>query len=507
MSAFGIRDKMSRQTQRSGLFGRGLLYVVIWSLQLIVGVLVSPILAHILPKEEFGALASGIALHQVMSILALLGIDKALVLQRKEDDDSRGARKLITVGISLSLLTACCFGLTSPIWRGALGFAEYPDLVLIVVMWTGPAAAIQVMLALLLAEDKFREFALLSGASALGGQFIGLILLATVENDVITYAWGGVISQACAMVVGIIFTRPLPISRRDWQVTKRAIRLGFPLSVAGLAFLLLSAGDRIIVQVILGSGEVARYQVAYIVGSVVILLLTFVSSAWMPHFAAERDAVQRYEMAVECRNDLYRILMPVVLAVTLAAPLLLEVVSPRSFMTESLLSVVFLVAVASFPFASSVASNQLLVTEHRGYTVGIITAVAAIANIIANFILIPVAGILGAAIATVGAYWLLAALQGRALVRNGIWRRPPIALSVVLPVVVSSAAASTYLPQTLGWNVVRLLLALGCLPWFCLALYRARQDKNRANTPSATDLASRSSALDTGTPSDGGALP
>ena len=46
----------------SVLFGRGLLYVVVWSMQLVVSSLISPVLAHLMPPAEFGVLASAIAL-------------------------------------------------------------------------------------------------------------------------------------------------------------------------------------------------------------------------------------------------------------------------------------------------------------------------------------------------------------------------------------------------------------------------------------------------------------
>ncbi|MBC7724582.1 MAG: oligosaccharide flippase family protein [Burkholderiaceae bacterium] len=110
---------------QSGLFGRGLLYVVVWSLQLVAGTVISPVLAHLLGPTQFGALASAIALHQVLSVLALLGLDQALVLQRAEDSDSARARGLVMVGISFSLMVAIVVGATAPLWRDALGFGDF----------------------------------------------------------------------------------------------------------------------------------------------------------------------------------------------------------------------------------------------------------------------------------------------------------------------------------------------------------------------------------------------
>ncbi|WFR66461.1 oligosaccharide flippase family protein [Curtobacterium flaccumfaciens] len=100
----------------SVLFGRGLLYVVVWSMQLVVSSLVSPVLAHLMPPAEFGVLASAIALYQALVVVAVAGIDQASVLQRAEDGDDRRARGLLTVGIVTAGLVTAAALVTIPLW-------------------------------------------------------------------------------------------------------------------------------------------------------------------------------------------------------------------------------------------------------------------------------------------------------------------------------------------------------------------------------------------------------
>ncbi|WP_104201258.1 oligosaccharide flippase family protein [Cryobacterium sp. Y29] len=458
----------------SHLFGRGLLYVMVWSLQLVAGTIVSPILAHVMGPAEFGALASAIALHQVLSVLALIGLDQALVLQRGEDGHTDRARGIMAVGIVIALVVALIAGGTAPLWRDALGFGDYPALVFAVVLWTLPAATVQIVLALLLAEDRLGSFALVSVLAAVGGLVVGVVLLLTVRNDAATYAIGGVVSQTVAMIIGLIVTRPVLRGLLDWPVAWRAIKLGVPLALGGLAIFVLNAGDRIVIQRILGPEEVGRYQIAYVVGSVVILLLTFTSSAWTPRFAALRDESQRWLLAVQSRNELYRLLMPMVAGVTLAAPLLLRIVAPPSFRPESLTLIVFLVAISAFPVAAGGATGRLLITLRRGKTIGLIASVAAAGNIGLNILLVPIYGLLGSALATLLAFCALAALQRLALPDRPAFARPPTRLMCAVAVTLLIAGGSVLLPQTLGWNVARLVVAVLCLPWFVGALRRAR---------------------------------
>jgi O-antigen/teichoic acid export membrane protein len=503
----GPRDDLQgasgRPESASPLFGRGMLYTLIWSLQLVAATIVSPMLTHVLSPAAFGALATAIALHQVISVLALLGIDSAVVLERSEDSDGHAARGLVAVGIAISFVVTLVFVVSLPLWEDSLGFGSFHSLLLAVVLWTGPTAALQVVQALLLTEDRFRPFALVGTIAAVGGQVVGLILLFTVRADVAIYAWGGVGAQFVAMIVGIIVIRPSVRGLVNWPVARRAISLGIPLAFAGLSWIVLSAADRLIIQVIQGPEQVARYQVGYIVGSVVITLLLFTHGAWAPQFAALRTNAERSALATRSRDQLYRLLLPTLLGITLAAPSVLRVVAPASFTPGPLTLVVFLVAFSAFPVAAELASAQILIVERRGKTIGILTAVAALINIALNFALVPLIGIVGAAIATTVAFAALALFQRRVLPHEMPWKRPPTRLIVAIGLCAAAGGASILIPQTLVWNLIRLALAVACLPWFFWSFNRARRTSDTEPTRSSRGghaAPHRNAAADEGTP-------
>jgi len=482
---------VSHEEGGSPLFGRHLLYVVILASQLIAATVVSPIVAHVMGPVEFGALATAIALHQMLGVLALVGIDKALVLQRAEDSTGGPSQGLVTVGITISLGVCLLFGVTAPLWRDALGVGDNPALATAVLLWTFPTAAVQVMLALLLTEDRIRPFCLVSVIAAIGGQVGGIALLFTVDDNATTYIWGGVASQFAAMAIAMVATRPKLRGLLAGAVAWKAIRLGIPLALSGMAYFVLEAGDRIIIRRELGAAEVGRYQIAYVVGSVVILLLVFTGYAWSPRFAEVRDKSKRWALAAQSRDSLYRLLIPAILGITLAAPMTLRIVAPPSFQPSSLTVVVFVVALAAFPVAASGATGQLLITLRRGKAVGLVTGAAAVANVVLNLLLVPIIGIVGAAIATLAAYMLLAFVQRRVLPAVPVWRKPPVRLVIGIAAAISVSAASLLLPQSLPWNVAQFAVAVACLPWFLLNLARARRGPSEGRPLAASAFASR----------------
>ncbi|RKR76682.1 oligosaccharide flippase family protein [Frondihabitans australicus] len=466
------------------LFGRGLLYVVVFSLQLVVGSLISPFLTHIISPAQFGALSSGIALFQVLSVAALIGLDEALVLQRADDrksgGDDRSARGLVTVAMAVAFGVTGLALLTLPLWAGALGFDGYHVLLIAVILWTAPSASVTAMLALLVAQDRLRPFAIVSIISAVGGSIVGMVLLLTVHRDATTYAWGGVVCQFVAMGIGIAVVRPTFEGFRQWAVTTRAVRLGVPLALGSLAFFVLNAGDRIVIQRELGSVQVGRYQVAYTIGSAVVILLNFTNNAWTPHFAALKSDVSRYLLAMRSRDELYRLLVPIVIAVTLASPLALRIVAPASYEQSGLTLVVLLVALTAFPVAASGAAQRLLVVQRRGKTVGLTAGIAAVVNIVVNLILVPPMGITGAAVATLVSYTLLAVLQVQLLPDRRMWKGAPPRLVLAVAASIAIAAASMLIPETLDWNIAKAAAAVACIPWFVVRLLAARRGASEA---------------------------
>jgi O-antigen/teichoic acid export membrane protein len=285
------------------------------------------------------------------------------------------------------------------------------------------------------------------------------------------------------MAIALLVARPRLAGLVDWPVAWRALKLGVPLALSGLAGFVLNAGDRIIVQRELGAAEVGRYQVAYTVGYVVVLLLSFTSSAWTPRFAELRDPEHRWRLSTQSRDSLYRLLVPVILGITLGAPIALRIVAPPSYGQEGLLVVVFLVALSAFPVAASGASGRVLITARRGKTLALIAGTAAVLNVVLNLAFVPWMGIAGAALATVLSFTFLAAVQVRVLPDTPVWRRPPTRLVVEMATAIAVSAATVLLPQSSTWNLLRLAVAVACIPWLWTRLRTARHAPDEHQPP------------------------
>lgn len=463
------------EAAQQGLFGRGMLFASVFFLQTAAAVVVSPILAHRLGPGGFGELAAALATFQVLTVVAVLGMDKAITIQVAEDRHDLTGRGLLTVSMSLAVGLVGVAALTSPLWSSAAGLDRTPGLIGVTLLWIGLCSALQTVLALLMAQDRLGPFAAITATGAVGGQVLGLGAVFLWRADTVSYLWGTVLAQVIAVVAGVAVTRPRLRGLAEVPAAVRAVQLGGPLMAGGLAAVVLNSGDRFVINSLLGPDSLGRYQVAYTIGFILVMMVAWVTTAWVPRYAMLADVSDRMELARRARGQLHGLAVPMVVGVTLAAPLALRIFAPSSFSPDSLPPLVLLVAISVFPYVASSVTTMELVVLRRGRGLAVVAAAAAVLNIGLNFLLIPVAGLNGSALATVIALTFVAVMQDKVLLRGHAWPAASRKQWALIVVSSSAAACTLLLPPTPLWIGVRFVGALVCVPWVLWRLKLARK--------------------------------
>ncbi len=227
---------------------------------------------------------------------------------------------------------------------------------------------------------------------------------------------GHLIAQSAAATVALIVARPMLLRRRDFPMLAGALRYSVGLIPAALAAFVLDTSDRLIVHADLGPAAVARYAVAYNVANLTMVLLYVLNTAWMPRVFALGDIRVRASVLAKSRDLLYALLIPVVVGLCAASPIILSIWVPAGYHPDGLLVIVAIVAITAFPFAGMMAAMRVLLFSGNTAAVGVSTALAALVNIGLNVLLVPKLGIAGASLATLCAngvlFGLLAAVRG-----------------------------------------------------------------------------------------------
>jgi len=458
-------SQTTSSTTVAQMFGRDAAYMMLWAVQLLGAALCTPLITRALGLAEFGAVTTANAVMQVLFIVAGLGLQPAVQRAYAGMGGPAAARRLVTVVLAAAAGVSALAWISLSWWSGPLTMAGQRDVLRLAVVWAGLSAATAATLALLRSQDRLAAFAVVSLLQSIVAEVVSLGLVQLRNGGAADFLAGQVAAQTVALLLGLFLVRPLPIGGRDRPLVADALRFALPLVPSILSTFVLSTSDRFIVEASLGSDAVARYQVAYNVAAMPMLLLSVLSAAWMPRFFRLSDVGERRVVLAASRDALYRLLIPVMVGFAAATPLVLRLWAPPSYRPETLQLVACLVLATTVPFAAQLAVTRALMAAGHTRAIAAANIAAAAANIAGNLLLVPVWGLAGSALATLGAYLLLHAVLATAA-RSSQVAGPLPGLRAGLAAATAVTVLFAVVPQTGLVLAARGVLTLAAIGWF-----------------------------------------
>jgi O-antigen/teichoic acid export membrane protein len=441
-----------------GLFGRDLLYVLLWAAQIGAVALFTPITTRLLGPSRYGQAAVAVALMQVLFAVGTFQLQTAIQRAHARNGE-QAARVLISLAIVIALITLAVADLTGPLWSPLTGGHGYTATIRYAVMWAALSAVTNAGLGLIRSRDRLGQFAIVSFAQSVFAEAVAVGLVFLVRRTASEYVFGQMAAQAMAMGLALCFARPILPRWRDAAIVTGALRYSAALVPAALGVFVIDVSDRFVIHGDLGSAAVGRYAVARNVGGLAIMLLVALNNAWMPRvFRLPSGALRRAVLGAS-RNAIYAMLIPAMLGWTLVSPLLLELFAPASYRPEGLVRIVVLISVTSFPAAAAASATRVILCSGRTAPLGTATVLAAAVNLGLNFLLVPILGIEGSALATLIAYTVRWALL--ALVAARVARLPALPVSLLLGMLASIGAEFALAELPNAGPLVALRVVLG----------------------------------------------
>jgi O-antigen/teichoic acid export membrane protein len=484
-SADDTSSELNVHSHLSQLFGRDSIYLLLWALQLGLAAVVTPLATRLLGTESFGAVVAANAVMQILFVVVCLGLSTGVEKRFFQPGGPEEARRLVTLSILLAVVFTAAVAGTGSLWCRSLGFSSYTPALQYAVLWAGVSGVTAVGLSLLRSQDRLLPFSIVSLLQSVVAEVTSLALVVWWAPTPAHFILGQLLAQLVAIAWVLGSVRPALPRRSDLALAGSTLRYTIPLVPAALSSFALTSADRLIVQKQLGEVEVARYQIAYNIGSIPILLLALLSGAWMPRFFSLGGSADRGMLLAAARDALFRLLIPVTLGLSLGAPLVLRVWAPPSYHPDRLLVVLFLVVISSVPFAAGLSAIRVLLMTGQTTAIAVASLVAAAANIGLNIVMVSAYGLAGAAGATLLSYALLhLLLEMRARVALPT-PRSSMRLVAGLLVSVAGCWGLALVPQTPVFQVIRGVGAAACLTWFVVSARRLSRSKKTPGTPAA----------------------
>jgi len=196
----------------------------------------------------------------------------------------------------------------------------------------------------------------------------------------------------------------------DWTLNKQMMRYAFPVMIASIAFAINEGIDRVLIESILpddiGEAEAGRYSACYKVGIFMVLFRMAYSLGIEPFFfnyAKNEDAQIKYatitKYFIMCGSATF---LFIIVFVDIFKPFLI----PKQEYWSAMEIVPYIV-LANFLLGIYTNFSVWYKLQDKTYVGAVISLIGAVVTIGLNYILIPIMGIVGAAITSLTAYFLM----------------------------------------------------------------------------------------------------
>lgn len=372
-----------------------------------MGLLIGVWVARYLGPEQFGKLNYGQAYIAIFAVLVNLGLDttlvKELVSQPAKQNKLIGTSFILRVaGALLAIMLAVLVSYISDYKQDQTSF------IIIAILSTGMLfQAVDVVELYLQSHLQSKVSVILKNiAYILSSAFKVYLLL--YGYGLLYFALAIVIDLGLAAIFLAAYTQSkLPIHFGKWQFDKVMARSlltdSWPLIVSALAVILYMRMDQLMLKYMLGSAAVGNYSAAVRITEIFFFVPMIITNSVFPTLVKAREQNNLYHAKlIRLYSVLLYLSLSMAIAISLLSPFIIYTLYGEQYQDAA--GVLQIHIWSSIFVYLGVASNQQLVIENKSKVTLYRTFIGLTVNLSLNIILIPLYGVIGAAIGTMISY-------------------------------------------------------------------------------------------------------
>lgn len=377
-----------------------------------INFLLVPFYTNIFLPEQYGIITNIYAFVGIMNIVYIYGMDSAYLkfasTQEIGDKKDNFSTPFISIFFTSLFLSFGIYAANVPLNNLLAVPAHYHYLMLLAILVLFLDANTVVPFIKLRLERKAKKFAAFKIVSILINVGLTLVLIIGLKMGIEAVF----ISNVAASVAALVLLLPDILTELKFSFKKelfrRLVKFGLPYLPAGFSLMLIQVIDRPIMEHLQGLAVLGIYQANYKLGIFMMLFVNMFQFAWQPFFlqnAKEKNAKEMFSKVLT-----YFMIAGSLILITLSLfinDLVQLKIFGRTIIGPDYWSGTFIVPVVLLAYLFNgfyVIFNAGIYIKEKSIYAPIVTSIAAMSNILFNLILIPLFGIMGAALATLISY-------------------------------------------------------------------------------------------------------
>jgi len=378
---------------------------------------VSLVSSFIFSTYEFGVYSNIYAYIAFLNIVYIYGMDAAF-LKYKSVSEFSEEKKVFSTPYIFVTITTLVFSLIIlllkvPLSDGMSVPFQYSYLLNYVILILIFDTLALVPFSNLRLQRKAGKFALIKTLNILINLGLNIYLIIVLDYGIEGIFISNTIASAFSFVALLPEIVKYFIPKIDFDLLKKMLKFGIPYLPASIAATIVQVIDRPILVRLAGESALGIYQANYKLGIFMMLFVQMFQYAWQPFFLnnAKDENAKRLFSKILTIYVIASSLILVILSLFISDFAKIEIYGGRTIIGQEFLSGLYIVPVVllAYVFHGMYVNFQAgIYIEEKTKYFPLVTGAGALINIVVNILLIPSIGIMGAAVATLTSYFVMA---------------------------------------------------------------------------------------------------
>lgn len=359
-----------------------------------------PIYTASLSTSDYGTadLVSTIA----MVLVPILTLNIGEAVMRFSLDENADYNKIMSVGIAIAIISTCIGFFTIPLWNKIEQISQYSFYIALYCITQG---VYQIVVCYLRGTERLTSFAFSNIIHVLSTAILNILLLVIFKGGLkgyfTAYILGYIIGSLYAIYSGKILK---VLCNFKWEVSlsKAMVKYSIVLVPTSLMWWIMNSSDRIMVTAMIGTAANGIYAVAYKVPTIVSTMSTVFNQAWSYSAIREDKSNDREEFNNQMFDSFIKFQLLITAGLLMIIKPFISIYVSSSYFESWKYTPYLLVGYLFMSLGTFLSTSYTVNKDSKGFLVSGMTGAGV--NIILNFILIPVMGVSGAALATCISY-------------------------------------------------------------------------------------------------------
>lgn len=407
-----------KQNRKESFLKIGTIYTVSNMIVKGLAFLTTPFFTRIMSQDEYGLFSNIASWASIISILMTFNLYSSISRAKYDynDEIEKYMCSILLAGILVSIAwwgiveaNICFFESVLSIDRTYIRFIMFYSLL------TPPA---QILLAKYRMYGQYKQVVLVTWVLLLFSTISSVVLVLLLPDKLYGRVFGNYVVVA---IVNVAFAITILINGHgvSFKHIRHSLLFALPLIPHELSGILLGSSDRIIINRLCGSTDVAVYSLGYTISMVATVFLSSLNQAWIPCFFDNLN--EKKIKNIKKMSNKYMLFFVVGITFFMFwGPELIFIFGGKEYAASMYIVPPVCYAVL-LQFVYTLYVN-IEFYEKRTYMISIATVLATIINIVLNYVFIPIFGYIAAAYTTVAGFFFMMVFHMLAVSKTSEYR-------------------------------------------------------------------------------------